>query len=798
MSEIEAVWRNSTTLRAEIDPWASDEIEHLLELSHLSQICSSILWSDDQLITDEICESITLSDHARKILAEVPDLQNFPGKTATLAFFISFYHLDIFIDINKSSATEIADVLSKHLSSGRIKIASRFGRRLYDKYNKDFNLPRADHLSVESTALLLRDTEQGVYQYGYNITGPLGILQSQEARRVRGSRKVPLWHCDNIGCNHLHEVALSDYSVPLRRAVSLIESHAENTMGPPSHWGAVMAVMKDDLLDDRYGDLFIFLQEQFSRGEKSLILLGLLGRETCKASIWDLIKFHFNKQEYSKPPADFVGTLSDEHLSQIIFSCSNEDIIATIDGLINKGDIAIPSTEVRLARTRLSESEATCAVSSLGIRSSEANPIVRMATAIWFAYDDADSLTELSWRALKAAGPATPGMVLQYLNSRSPREAVNELILCSSDITQFIKDILIIELHDDEDAAHLCDRLLWKFGFDVPRYGKEYQNLVRNLDIFRDELSQQSHPFSELTREKIRSSGVNLFVHLENFLEIMISYNVWLFSKDHFEGKFIYEPKEAIAAVGSVIAVSDDILWNSSGSNTLGVLLSYLAASVKWLESLFAQNQEMVSRPPSHYPHYSSEDDNLFPFHNMPFWANCDQSELRNYVSGYSEVASAFLRSELALVRNGLDHYRAPDKFPSLEKMMICEMQLRQAAFSADAKSFFPKTWWMQTRLYNLNGQYEEMFMDQSRRELRLSYPTVLKGIREVTFGIPTIIPHGNLLGQANSSVIFSIKEQSEASLMWSDYPYRRPDAQLFEQNEPSTEVAVLVNKASK
>jgi len=794
MPENSFVWKNSATLSLEIEPWTGEKFERLVELRNLSHIASAILWPNNQSIINEISENIVLSEHAKDIIDEVPDLQTMSRPVTSLAFFMSFYHLDIFLDTEKMDESKIKNIISRLLKDGTVKIPSRFGRFLYDKYNKDFNLPRADHLSVEDTDLLLNGSQQGVYQYGYNLVGPLGILNARAARRSRASRQIPLWHCDNIGCNHLHEVALSDYSAVLRQAVTLIDSHAENTMGPPSHWDAVIAAFKDDLVDDSFGDIFIFVQEQFSKKEKCLILLELLNNSLCKILIWEEIKKFYKKKDYSKPKSDFIGSLYDEHLSQLILINSNEDIITAVDALIKRGEIVVPSTEVRVAKTRLSGSEATCAVSSLGLRSSEENPIVRMAAAIWFAYDEADNLTELSWRAVKAAGPATPGTVLQYLNNKSPREAVVDLILCSSDITQYVKDLLIFELYDDEDMDYLCDRILWKFGFDVPRYGKEYHNLVRNLDVFRDELNQQSPLFNELTREKIRSSGVNLFVYLENFLELMISYNVWLFSNDHFQDKFIYEPQSAIEAVNNVIDPPEGIFWNSAGSNTLGVLLAYLSASVKWMEGLSLENNSGLNRPLSLYPHYSAEDDNLFPFHNIPFWANCDQSEFRKYVSAYSEIAAAFLRSELASVRNGLDHYRSENKFPPLETMMICEMRLRQAAFSADAKSFFPKTWWMQTRLYNATGQYEETFVDHNRREIKLSYPTILKAIKEVTFGVPAIIPHGNLLGQANSSIVFVIKEQSESSRMWSDYPYRRVVA---DRSEPENEL-IDIDKSLK
>ncbi|SEL11710.1 hypothetical protein SAMN05216382_1526 [Sphingomonas palmae] len=795
MNSDNPMWKNSVTLRKQLDEWTDDNIASLASLYNVSLIFGGLLWSDDVNTLNEIADCISLTPYAEGVWQSCPIDVTASPYLAKLAFFQSFYHTDLFVDVIATDFKRIREIVDASIKGKIARSPSRFGRSLYDRYNSMFDMLRADHLSVSDTERLLNSTDQGVYQYGNDVLGPLGLLNSPETRNFRASRSLPLWHCDNVGCNHLHDVSLSDHQGQLRQVINQIDSYCDRVMGPPSHWSAAISMKSDEYIDDDYGDLFIIIQEQFSKEERIALLSELLDRPDPKELLWPIIKSSFKKTEYQKPRSDFLAAISSEHINHLILVNDNIDLIFSIDSLIKIDAIIVPSTEVRRARTNHSSLSSRCEISSLGIRSAGINPIIKTAQIVWEAYDENGSLSELSWRALKAAGPATPGTVLQYLNAKSPKEAISDLVLCSSEISQYIMNSLIIELYDDETNDALSDRILWKLGFDVPRYGREHSNLLRNLDLFRDVLIEQSGPLDEIAREKIRSSGVNLFVHLENFLENLISYNVWLFSNDHYNDSFIYKYRLALECVPKVIGPIGDTSWNPLGGNTLGVLLSYLSASLTWMEGLLKSDPLAIKRPDEDYPHYSHADDKLFPFHYTEFWGNSDKTELARYIDAYKDATNSFLRSGLAAVRNGIDHYRAPERFPTVESMLLCEMKLRQAVFSTDVKGIYPKTWWMNNRLYDSNGRYEETLFDQSGKITKLSYPTVLKGIREITFGEAAIIPHGNLIGQSNSSIVFVVREESHASKMWDNYPARKGPEPKFDPQESGDTAAAKSEK---
>jgi hypothetical protein len=78
------------------------------------------------------------------------------------------------------------------------------------------------------------------------------------------------------------------------------------------------------------------------------------------------------------------------------------------------------------------------------------------------------------------------------------------------------------------------DRLLWKMGFRPDEYDDWVSRLSAQIKIFNNKLFSLSAIQSDADREAIRSSGVNLFVYLEDYLESLISNNVWILSNDIF------------------------------------------------------------------------------------------------------------------------------------------------------------------------------------------------------------------------------------------------------------------------
>src|SRR5262249_54798165 len=125
----------------------------------------------------------------------------------------------------------------------------------------------------------------------------------------------------------------------------------------------------------------------------------------------------------------------------------------------------------------------------------------------------------------------------------------------TSAITQSICDKLLISGNrvSDESAAQ---RILWKLGFDPPQFEDGLTRFRARLREFTETVLAVSPIEREEARDRVRAAGVNVFVSVEEFLDRLISYNIWLLATDHFMSKFVFDPAVARRAVGAVVGTS--------------------------------------------------------------------------------------------------------------------------------------------------------------------------------------------------------------------------------------------------
>lgn len=337
-----------------------------------------------------------------------------------------------------------------------------------------------------------------------------------------------------------------------------------------------------------------------------------------------------------------------------------------------------------------------------------------------------------------------------------------------------------MQLVNGEDDNILVERLLWKIGFNAARYESEYDHFRRRLSDFNETLLKINEIKSENDRASIRSAGVNLFVSLEHILEEILSYNVWLLSSDHFlDTKFVFDIQVANQGVARVLGDSRDIAthsvtWNKNGGNTLGTLLVYLSAANDWIRSLSNKDKEEVKRKEEDLPHFVEEKERVFPFLHVELWADSVSEELTTYSVHFGKVVDLFAKSNLAEIRNGLDHKRTDVTFPTVDLMLACCARLLESFNLADMNRLIPKTYWLSQYNKDMYGRVELEARDYRERQINLYGPSGLAGMPTINFDRPTIIPSGNLLGLANSEIPIVYQEASAYSTYWHGYPRRR------------------------
>jgi hypothetical protein len=214
--------------------------------------------------------------------------------------------------------------------------------------------------------------------------------------------------------------------------------------------------------------------------------------------------------------------------------------------------------------------------------------------------------------------------------------------------------------------------------------------------------------------------------------------------------------------------------WSAQGGNSLGTLLVYARSAADWMLSLTSRNRRVKVRSSSDLPHFARDPNHMFPFAHYEFWADTQPNQLQDFAEQFNLIIKQLERARLPEIRNGLDHFREGDEFPSTESIIACERYLSDLMDIADQKRFIPKVFWLSERRTDEFGVIKYHLRDYNGRELMLNGPAIVSGIPGPSFTVPWIVPYGNLLGFANSDLIFRLAEESSYSKMWENYPARR------------------------
>lgn len=455
-----------------------------------------------------------------------------------LAMFRAFFHHDFLIDPAKSDWDLIEEQLNKEMVTRQILLPHRVGRLLYDKFNDTCTDDRTDHLLAAETLKLLDGTPQGVHQVGKLISGPLGFLTARQARYIPPSLSLYLWHCSDPGCGSLHAVELHSPKVPVVRLAQQIGRVASETLGPASEWShalhGIVAEEKERRSFTYYDVSYLVGHAVVGKERQALVESALAGEqgELLRTIIGSPPR---KKSRATGSAAAVARGLTEEEQLQLLYVLTDPELTRLIDTAVKSQSVYVPATEVRKSSSSPPRffSTAVSELSSLGLRCVGSEPVITLSALVWDAYSKENLTGELDWRLRKRSGASTRNALLEFLSKTDPTVAVKELIIPSEPITKFACERTACTMNGLDDDSFV-DRLLWKMGFDIPRFASRYGVLARRLESFSHTVLSVGSLRTEHDREIVRSAGVNLFVSIEEYLEHLIAYNAWLLASDHF------------------------------------------------------------------------------------------------------------------------------------------------------------------------------------------------------------------------------------------------------------------------
>lgn len=779
------MWKSAPETEAEVEKL--EELERLERLFALSCYWKNAVFPEEYRADDAWLDLVVMAETADH-LPEIDELRNrFPEPDRVLALFGTFYHHNVLIDWKRSNIAGIRALLERELLQEKIRLPYRFGRLLYDRFNNIDHSSRTDHLLAPDVRKLLEGTPQGVYHVGNFVSGPLGIIEVQETRWIPPTLSLPLWHCSDTGCEALHSVNLIPPTNPVVEAFGEINKLLQDRLGPASEWyPSLRRIHRRDRWPHgrKYDDLPVAIANCFVDSERRKGLAAAIASEHGKKLRETLASSPRNKEDSQGSPSQISERLPPTATLQLLWALDDHTLVALADSLIEKREIDILVGENRPVRVRprgIGVTDSGTKVSAFGLRSTRVDPIVFMSAAIQRAYAKRGLANELEWRVRREISDTLEESVIQFIRQNGPREALEHLVLSSQAITEELCADSGVPFSNYLAAGRRnLDYLMWKLGFDPVQYDDSFERSKSRLTEFEQQVLEATPIDTEDRREKIRARGVNLFVSVEDFLERLIAFNVWLLAVDHFiDHRFSWSISNARQIVPSVLGqvLASGIVehrWSTEGGNSLGVLLRYLSESNKWMMALAATDRSSLLRSDEDLSHYASDPDRPFVFRHLQLWADADVTQLRKYADGYREIVKLVEQSDLTQVRNGLDHYRDSQGFPEADKMLACATRLRKGLELADVNRYVPKIHWFHERVTDRFGFVESEFRDYANRRVVIRGPSTVLGLPALRTDEPIIIAGGNLLGHPNSTLTFRIREASEYSEYWDGYPRRR------------------------
>jgi hypothetical protein len=690
------------------------------------------------------------------------------------------------------SLAVIRQLIQSDLSSGCARIPQVFGRTLYDRFQELHPDSAVDALTAEQTFELLAPVP-GIAQISTILAGPLGILDSECARYLPPqSAHLELWHAYRNGRVISHGVQLNIFEkLGIARAYDAFEAVALK-LPPASEWERGLAECAGGApsANRLYSGIPILLGQCLAPQELTSLLVYILGSP-------DGVRL---RRALAQPPrkqvaaegkaVDVAERLTPSETHHLLLMLSNDVLARHVDDACQGGALRLHPDDVRSPSKIHNVSimyqlmSGGIEIGALGVREDSGNNSARLATALLEAYSRAGILSDLGWKVRASGTEDLFAQLLDYVAEHGPMATVTKLAYSTRKVLDVVLDLLKFgpSFTKDSEAA---DRILWKCGFDMPTTDPGLPLLEERLAQFRDIVTGTGAINDEEARGRIRSAGVNLFVSIEEFLETIISYVTWILHTDpHSHDGLQYSASLARSIVSLCLAPlelngpDDEVRpWDADGQNTLGCMMAYLISLNKWIQTIVGSTPDpTLLRPEHETPRFSEYPGRAFAFPYRRLWANISANGAALFKSQFADFASALARADIVGVRNGLDHKRSEDAFPSLEKLATFVIQFERALRIADVYRAYPKLFFVVAKSDDRyeNTTYE--LSDTRRGRVEIREPSTVHGLRRLNIlraAGPVIVAPEGILGGAHSSLCIEVVRDSRWDAYWAGHTAR-------------------------
>ncbi len=765
----------------------SDNCARLHKAFALSQFAEKVRYSPTYEPDTRWSTCLTLTSEGDAAKAEAMAKNSLPAPAVNMAMFGHFYHRGLLIDPDASDLDVITELLQNDLLERRCSFIPFHGRALYDAFNRIHPAGHIAELDANQAYALLQEVGCGVCQFNNTVFGPLGILQSQSIRWLDIASSPPLWHSRDSDGIKKHRVQFVPPDISLVRAYEAINT-VLGTSGSAGPWSA--ALLKHLFHDTRHPPGFgielarIVAECTVEADLRAMLTVAL--KTPAGKGLRELLSSPPRKKGRGEgSPESVSAQCSSNEIIQLLLTLSDELLTEVVDHACQAGLLTLEENEVRRPPDEwrfyfhFSVSPSidiySSALSVHGVQITTKPPGVTLARLIREGYAKDGALADLSWK-LRVNESASHAIAMnECLHKEGPERLFERLVLPTQPVAEYVARELLMSPGAARDASFLS-RVLWKVGFTQPALNAELTSAASHLQQFEQAVLGSPPLLTEFARDEIRKNGVNLWVHLEGFLEKIVGFTCWSFGLDHTSPENArFNERRACDSVSSVlgseIVTSDGAVlpWDAGGRNTFNVLLAYLNASGRWLEDAASGRLVPAQKefPESELGHSRRE----LALKHKQLWADCSRPMLESYSSKLSEFIRLVNAASIPSVRNGLDHKRDRADFPPIDAMISLASRMRRAFEIADASGLYPKRWALQSRGSSRTGRSWFSMVDYRGQSRTIFGPPHLSGLnRSINYANEYII-FPTLFDAADSDLVFPVDVESALTRLWAGYP---------------------------
>ncbi len=444
----------------------------LAEAFWISRFYQGAVFRADYTAPDSLPNIVQFTTQGEQLLAACVSAIGISKPDAALALFGRFFHNDILVDYKATDIEQVVQLLQEDLLSDRLRFPFIWGRLLHDAFNDRPHLNEMEVLTNVHAWELMDRTPIGVFQHGCFVSGPLGIIRSQEIRLAPIQASVDRYFRNGMTTRR-SSVQVEPAQIPVVRAYSWYAETLERTLGLASEWEYPLYWSSNRQSTESrtdYTDICSVIAGCILPRERTLLLSAVLKTDSNVLIRDALRQAAGTKGLKSLPPIEIANKLDAEQQLQVLLTVPSAVIVKCLDQLILNEDVQIPVSEVRYSRKKPPTRNFAfpSEISSLGIRPAHPEPFAALCSSILRAYRETGNSNDLIWRL---GGDPTRGpeiSLTEFIRREGPADTISKVALTIHSVAAaFCRDLQL----DIQELLPITDkavaRILWKVGFEI-------------------------------------------------------------------------------------------------------------------------------------------------------------------------------------------------------------------------------------------------------------------------------------------------------------------------------------------